>query len=384
METSGVKRSDMVLLAVVFASALVLLSCVMLAPSEAETDGGGPDQSDAVYAELNQITPSLGAKDKMAKVTLTFKAGAGGKVNYDVLKVTYGSVMTVSENTLTVEDYRITAIPSEGYAFQSWSTSGGRMINDVVITAYFVAVEPTAITKYSLDGNVAVTIPGSVMAEKGITSTNKLVMSCKQVTNPKVPIIPKGSTVYDVKLTYDGTALTSFSTPLQFFVKYSGSDADRCKVYVMNDSGTEYEEAAATYDKDKGGMEFPVYHLSLFVITAEPLNPTYYTITVRDDGFGTANTSLATAVEGDIVKLTATPYSGYVFKAWVSDEVTIVDNSFIMPAKNVNILATFEKGELPANFNDYIVVFVVIIAVIAVAAAVIISVRRPKKEQEEL
>lgn len=71
-----------------------------------------------------------------------------------------------------------------------------------------------------------------------------------------------------------------------------------------------------------------------------------YTVTVKDDGNGTASAAPAPAKMGDEVTLTATPKSGYHFKKWevVSGEVEIKDNKFTMPAEHVTVKAIFERN----------------------------------------
>lgn len=69
-----------------------------------------------------------------------------------------------------------------------------------------------------------------------------------------------------------------------------------------------------------------------------------YTITVQNDGKGTASASPSSATEGTEVSLTASPDSSYAFKEWkvVSGGVSIVNNKFTMPGANVIIKAIFE------------------------------------------
>ena len=70
-----------------------------------------------------------------------------------------------------------------------------------------------------------------------------------------------------------------------------------------------------------------------------------YSITVQNDGNGEANADKTTAAEGETVTLTATPISGYHFERWevVSGDVTIDNNTFTMPAKEVTVKAIFAK-----------------------------------------
>jgi alpha-tubulin suppressor-like RCC1 family protein len=72
--------------------------------------------------------------------------------------------------------------------------------------------------------------------------------------------------------------------------------------------------------------------------------PAQYSITVENDGNGTASANIASAAEGSEITLTATPANGYQFKEWqvISGGVTISVNSFIMPGQNVTVKAIFE------------------------------------------
>lgn len=71
-----------------------------------------------------------------------------------------------------------------------------------------------------------------------------------------------------------------------------------------------------------------------------------YTVTVKDDGNGTASADPASAKMGKEVRLTAMPNSGYHFKEWevISDNVKIEDNKFTMPADDVTVKAIFERN----------------------------------------
>ena len=88
------------------------------------------------------------------------------------------------------------------------------------------------------------------------------------------------------------------------------------------------------------------------------ITPTTYTVTVNNDGNGTASASPDKAVAGTEIRLTATTNTGYHFKEWqvISGDVTIKDNKFIMPSANVEVKAIFEKDASPAP-TEFIVTF---------------------------
>ena len=74
-----------------------------------------------------------------------------------------------------------------------------------------------------------------------------------------------------------------------------------------------------------------------------------YTVNVQNDGNGTASANPAAAVKGETVTvtLTATPNNGYHFKEWQSSDVTVNNNSFTMPKKDVTVKAIFEADAPP-------------------------------------
>ncbi|MDL2274136.1 S-layer homology domain-containing protein [Oscillospiraceae bacterium OttesenSCG-928-G22] len=78
--------------------------------------------------------------------------------------------------------------------------------------------------------------------------------------------------------------------------------------------------------------------------TYENLPPNTYSITVQNDGNGTANANVNSATAGTTINLTVSASTGYQFKSWqvISGGVTIANNSFTMPAANVVVKAIFE------------------------------------------
>ena len=73
--------------------------------------------------------------------------------------------------------------------------------------------------------------------------------------------------------------------------------------------------------------------------------PATYTVTVTNDGNGTASANITSGTEGTEVTLTATPNDGYQFKEWqvVSGGVTVTDNMFKIGTAAVVVKAVFEE-----------------------------------------
>ncbi|MFR2459645.1 MAG: InlB B-repeat-containing protein, partial [Christensenellales bacterium] len=88
------------------------------------------------------------------------------------------------------------------------------------------------------------------------------------------------------------------------------------------------------------------------------LTPVEHGVIVTTDGNGTASASPATASNGTEITLTAQPNAGYHFKEWqvVSGGVTIANNKFAMPDRNVEINAIFEQDAPPAPVEYAIIV----------------------------
>ena len=92
--------------------------------------------------------------------------------------------------------------------------------------------------------------------------------------------------------------------------------------------------------------------------TVNPVPATTYTITVQNDGNGTASASKSSATTGDIITLTAIANDGYMFKKWdvISGGVPVMGSEFTMGTSNVIVKALFEKipnsGEIPVPDNN--------------------------------
>ena len=69
-----------------------------------------------------------------------------------------------------------------------------------------------------------------------------------------------------------------------------------------------------------------------------------YSVTVENDGNGTATADFDSAAEGEEITLTSLPEDGYRFKEWevISGGVTVSENRFVMTGSDVTLKAIFE------------------------------------------
>lgn len=129
-------------------------------------------------------------------------------------------------------------------------------------------------------------------------------------------------------------------------VSWSSSDES---VVTVDENGLVTAEgegiATITVTTAEGGFEAKC----AVTVTSEP--STYYDVTVLESEGGTASVDPQRAQAGTIVTLTATPSEGYGLAGWrvVSGDVTIENNSFVMPASDVTIEPVFEKDPVPVT-----------------------------------
>lgn len=76
------------------------------------------------------------------------------------------------------------------------------------------------------------------------------------------------------------------------------------------------------------------------------------TVSVDDDAMGSASANPATAISGETITLTATASNGYEFDHWESEDVTVENNCFQIPDKNVNVKAVFKPKYSITVSND--------------------------------
>ena len=148
------------------------------------------------------------------------------------------------------------------------------------------------------------------------------------------------ATEYSVTVDNDGNG-TATATPT------SAAEGTEITLTATPSEGYHFKEwqvisGSVTIENNKFTM--PAGNVTVKAIFEEDA-ATVYSVTVENDGNGTATASPTSAAEGTEVTLTATPNEGYHFKEWqvVSGSVTIENNKFTMPAEAVTVKAIFEK-----------------------------------------
>ncbi len=265
------------------------------------TDG----QSTGIYADFS------GNDDKMiikgGQVTATGGSAIARSYGICGRKTISGGIVNATGGSVSGESRYSCGIIGE-------TTISGGSVKATGGTASGANGGSTGISGYLLmDGGTLEATGGSASSgrSKGISSSEQLLRIKSGVTKVIATGNDSAVTGDDVKSEVDGKGWT-------------------------NTAGTTGETAIAA---STSPLDLSPYKKVQF-----PATPTTYTVTVTNDGHGTASADVASGAEGTEVTLTATPSEGYRFKEWlvVSGAVTVTDNKFTIGTANVEVKAIFE------------------------------------------
>ena len=106
---------------------------------------------------------------------------------------------------------------------------------------------------------------------------------------------------------------------------------------------------------NNGTFTMPGYAVTVSATFVQ--NSTLYDIALGTVIHGSISASAQTALSGSTITLTATPATGYSLYAWyvfktgdMNTTVNVSGNSFVMPAFNVTVMATFVQGSANGDF----------------------------------
>ena len=200
----------------------------------------------------------------------------------------------------------------------------------------------------SLNGNGKLTNKGTIIVEKGGNLTGdpggKVVYAPTITTHPKnVEVKEKETATFTVEAT--GSDLS--------YQWQQSTDNGKNWTDIAGETNATYTIATTTTDMNdwqyrcvvKNSIDEVTSDAATLTVNAIPT----YTITVKNDGHGTASASSTTAKAGEQITLTATPNSGYRFAGWISSDggsfadASSARTTFTMPAKDTTITANWKK-----------------------------------------
>ena len=347
------------------------------APQEGKTfdrwDAGNPGEQVEIVSDCT-ITAIW--KENNATYTVTFENNGGSAV--------------ASQMVNNGEKATKPADPTKsGFVFDGWYQDATfsapfdfdtPITADVTIYAKFVPVTITGIS-IATPGKTAYTV-GEVLDVTGM----EIKVDYSDGTSKTIPVTAAMVSGFDssapadsqtLTITYEGKTTTydvsiSAATPVTYDITVNAgangtanasataaTEGTTINVTATPDSG--YEIDKVTYTPE-GGSETDITGSLNFTMPAAKVtvNVTFkasvYTVTVQNDGNGTATANVASGTAGTEVTLTATPNSGYQFKKWqvVSGGVTVTDNKFTIGTENVVVKAIFEED---TSATEYTVTF---------------------------
>lgn len=325
-------------------------------------------------------------------VTATFS-----KINYTITKndVENGSITVSSETANYGDEITLDATPADGYSFGAWDVKQGETVitvtdNKFTMPAGNVTVGATftqnAPTKYVVI--VDDTVNGTVTADKeeaavGETVTLTVapaeyyeldVLTVENENNQAVAVtnnqfaMPEGGVTVTAtfkKLKYavnistmtNGT-VTVDETPAEWGAAVLLTVTPESGYQLVENSLTVTSGVTDLTDMNGGewGFTMPKNDVTVsaeFESTTVPTPSTYtVTLTGTPDANGNSFSASKTTdvAENEEITLSATPAAGYVFDSWSvkdsgNETITVTNNKFNMPAKNVTVTASFRASK---------------------------------------
>ena len=231
-------------------------------------------------------TVQEGKQEESIKLSTAFDAEPGAvKYSINVVQPTGGSVAASATSATAGTTVKLTATPAEGYTLDYFTLDGER-----------------------INGNTFI-MPARNVEVSAVFTANAYSITVVQPTGGSVAASATSATA--------GTTIELTATPAEgYTLDYFTLDGERI-------NGDTFIMPARNVDVSA-------------VFTANA-----YSITVVQPTGGTVSASATSATAGTTVKLTATPAEGYTLDYFTLDGERINGDTFIMPARNVEVSAVF-------------------------------------------
>lgn len=296
---------------------------------------------------------------------VTYAAGEHGSITAKTETVEYGSKPTYTEAT-----------PATGYSFDGWYNDGAKIDTEtftvtgpVTLTAKFTANKYTVIFNanggegsmdnqeftYGVAQNLKpnkFTKADANFAGWKVDNAGELISDGASLetlaTSGTVTLYAQWTNLYTVTLGgYTDSQGTVTATPQ--------TAAEKTEIILTATAKDGYNFTGFTV-KDAEGNDVTVTDgkftmpASNVIVTAT-FTAIPYNITVTNDGKGTATAVPNPATVGQTVTLTEEANEGYKLKEYTSDDVTVSEGKFTMPAKAVTVNVAFAPIGYTVQFN---------------------------------
>ncbi len=306
----------------------------------AATENGTVTTSPADEAEADAevtITAEPAQGYEVDTITVTDDESGNVAVNNGVFTMPAKAVtVTVTfkeEQSTPAETKTITFTVPEGVRVSPKDTSG----NDLPMAEGKVTVDKNLAVTFLLDVEPGYQVDSVTGADSSSSGVYTVTADAVVITASKVKY------AITVAATENGTVTTSPATEAEVGTEVTVTAAPAAGYELDTITVKDGDDNAVTVNDGKFTMPAKAVTITVTFTAAR------YTVTVNG---GTADKAAAAA--GEIVTLTPGAQAGKYFTGWTSSDVTISDNSFTMPAKNVTVTGSFAANPtvVPANLGQ--------------------------------
>ena len=301
-------------------------------------------------------TVQEGKQEESIKLSTAFDAEPGAvKYSINVVQPANGSVAASATSATAGTTVKLTANPAEGYTLDYFTLDGARIngntfsmpARNVEVSAVFTAnaysitvVQPTGgtVSASATSATAGTTVKLTANPAEGYTLDYFTLDGAR--INGNTFIMPARNVEVSAVFTANAYSITVVQ-PTGGTVSASATSATAGTTVKLTASPAEgYTLDYFTLDGARiNGNTFIMPARNVEVSAVFTANA--YSITVVQPTGGTVSASATSATAGTTVKLTANPAEGYTLDYFTLDGARINGNTFIMPARNVDVSAVF-------------------------------------------
>ena len=301
-------------------------------------------------------TVQEGKQEESIKLSTAFDAEPGAvKYSINVVQPANGSVAASATFATAGTTIELTATPAEGYTLDYFTLDGERINGDtfsmparnVEVSAVFTAnaysitvVQPTGgtVSASATSATAGTTVKLTASPAEGYTLDYFTLDGAR--INGNTFIMPARNVEVSAVFTANAYSITVVQ-PTNGMVSASATSATAGTNVELTATPAEgYTLDYFTLDGERiNGDTFSMPARNVEVSAVFTANA--YSITVVQPTGGTVSASATSATAGTTVKLTASPAEGYTLDYFTLDGARINGNTFIMPARNVEVSAVF-------------------------------------------
>ena len=301
-------------------------------------------------------TVQEGKQEESIKLSTAFDAEPGAvKYSINVVQPANGSVAASATSATAGTTVKLTATPAEGYTLDYFTLDGARINGDTFIMPARNVEVSAVFTANAYSITVVQPTGGTVSAS---------ATSATAGTTVKLTATPAEGYTLDY-FTLDGARINgdTFIMPARNVEVSAVFTANAYSITVVQPTGGTVSASATSatagttvkltatpaegYTLDYFTLDGARINGDTFIMPARNVEVSAvftanaYSITVVQPTGGTVSASATSATAGTTVKLTATPAEGYTLDYFTLDGARINGDTFIMPARNVEVSAVF-------------------------------------------